>query len=160
MNIQTFLVMGSIIALTFTILTMNRSQSYQSTLELNNEGIITATGIGQSLLEEIQLKSFDEKTISKVVTDVDSLTSYLSLKPESGENSQYLYDDIDDYNGYEHVDSLQRLGVFTTLVNVYYVETMNPDEKVNNRTFSKRIDISISNEYLLDAVVFSKVISY
>lgn len=160
MNIQTFLVMGSLIALTFTILTMNRSQSYQSTLEINNEAIITATGIGQSLLEEIQLKVFDENTIDSVVTDVNSLTSPLYLKNESGESTQYLYDDIDDYNGYKHLDTLQRLGVFTTDVLVYYVETMNPDEKLTSKTFSKRIDIAISNEYLLDAVVFSKVISY
>lgn len=152
--------MGSLIALTFTILTMNRSQSYQSTLEINNEAIITATGIGQSLLEEIQLKSFDENTIDTVVTDVNNLTSPLYLKSEPGESTQYLFDDIDDYNGYKHLDILQRLGIFTTDVEIYYVETMNPEEKLSNKTFSKRIDIAISNEYLLDAVVFSKVISF
>lgn len=160
MNIQTFLVMGSIVALTFTILTMNRSQALQSTLQINNEAILTATGIGQSFLEEIQLKAFDENTIDSLISDANDLTGAQLLKPETGETSFYLYDDIDDFNGYTHSDTLDRLGIFQTEIIVYYVETMKPDQKLTTKSFSKRIDIKIKNEYLIDAVVFSKVISY
>ena len=160
MNIQTFLVMGSIVALTFTILTMNRNQALQSQLQINNEAILTATGIGQSFLEEIQLKAFDENTIDTLISDVNDLTCAQLLKPETGETSFYLYDDIDDFNGYTHADTLDRLGIFKTGIIVYYVETMKPDQKLTTKSFSKRIDIKIENEYLIDAVVFSKVISY
>lgn len=160
MNIQQLLVIGSIIALTYTILSINNSNRYQTEWELNNEAIISSTGIGQSLLEEIELKAFDEKTISHLVTTSDSLTASSYLGKDSGESSQYTYDDIDDYDGYTKVDSLNRLGVFSTSIEVYYVKTMYPDVKIASKSFSKRINIIISNEYLIDAVVFSKVIAY
>ncbi len=61
MNIQTFLVMGSLVALTYTILNINTKIGTETTWELNNEATFTATGLGQSLLQEIELKAFDEK---------------------------------------------------------------------------------------------------
>ena len=160
MNIQTLLVIGSLIALTYSILTMNTSQSVQAGFQLNNEAMISATGIGQSLLEEIELKAFDEETISNTITDTDSLTSSFSLGKDSGESTHYTFDDFDDYDGYTKTDSLSRLGTFSTEIEVYYVNTMAPDTKVTYKTFSKRIDILVSNEFLLDTLVFAKVISY
>ena len=160
MNIQTLLVIGSLIALTYSILTMNTSQNVQSGFQLNNEATISATGIGQSLLEQIELKAFDEETISNSVADTDSLTSSYSLGKDAGETTHYTFDDFDDYNGYTKTESLTRLGTFSTEIEVYYVNTMSPDTKVFYKTFSKRIDISVANEYLLDTLVFAKVISY
>ena len=160
MNIQQFLVISSIVALTYVILSINNNHGLQTEWELNNEAIITSTGIGQSLLDEIELASFDEKAISNTLTTPDSLTTYHLLGKNDGETTHYTFDDIDDYNGYTKVDSLNRLGTFSTEIKVYYVKTMFPDSKTLNRTFSKRIDIIISNEYLIDSMVFSKVISY
>jgi hypothetical protein len=159
MNIQTFLVIGSIAALTFTILNMNNHHGQQTEWELNNEATISGTGIGQSIFEKIELASFDENTISKMVTSTDSLSSSVSFN-DPGETTHYLYDDIDDYDGYKNEDTLDRLGVFTTEIEVYYVTTMFPDTKISNRSFSKRINIFVSNEYLIDTLVFSKVICY
>jgi hypothetical protein len=127
---------------------------------LNNEATISAAGIGQSLLEEIELKDYDEKTISNIVTDPDSLTSSYSLGKDFGETTHYTFDDFDDYNGYTKIDSLDRLGVFSTKIEVYYVTTMAPDTKILSKTFSKRINISIANEYLTDTIVFTRVMSY
>lgn len=160
MNIQTFLVVGSIAALTYTILNINNAVGTQTTKQLDNEAIFTATGIGESLLEEIDLKAFDEKTISSRINSADSLTSSSFLGTESGEFSYTAFDDFDDYNDYVKIDSLNRLGVFYSQIDVYYVTTMSPDTKSLSRTFSKRIDISIINKYLIDTLFFSKVTSY
>lgn len=160
MNIQQFLVISSIVALTYVILTFNNNHGIQTEWELNNEAIISCTGIGQSILDEIELRAFDEKTIAKTITTTDSLTPSSLLRKDSGETSHYTFDDIDDYNGYTQIDSLSRLGVFTTSIEVYYVNTMFPDTKIFNKSFSKRINIYVTNEYLIKPVLFSKVLSY
>ena len=146
MNIQQTLVIGSILALTYTILTFNNTQGIQTEWELNNEAIISSTGIGQSISEEIELRSFDEKTVAMSILNKDSLTLGAFLGKDYGETSHYTFDDIDDYDGYTKVDSLNRLGVFTTKIEVYYVNTMLPDNKIINKSFSKRINIYVSNE--------------
>ena len=85
----------------------------------------------------------DRNTIDTLISDVNDLTCAQLLKPETGETSFYLYDDIDDFNGYTHADTLDRLGIFKTGIIVYYVETMKPDQKLTTKSFSKRIDIKI-----------------
>lgn len=160
MNIQTFLVIGSLVALTYTILNINSKVGTETTWELNNEAVFTATGIGQSLLQEIELKAFDENTISVRRTSTDSLTTTAHIGKDSGESVDSTFDDFDDYNGYVKTNTLERLGVFTANIDVYYVTTMSPEVKSVNRTFSKRIDIYVSNQYLLDTLKFSKIASY
>ncbi len=152
--------MGSLVALTYTILNINTKIGTETTWELNNEATFTATGLGQSLLQEIELKAFDEKTISVRRTSTDSLTTSAHLGKDSGESVDSTFDDFDDYNGYVKTNTLDRLGVFTANIDVYYVTTMSPETKSANRTFSKRIDVFVTNQYLLDTLVFSKIASY
>lgn len=160
MNIQTFLVIGSLAALTYTSLNINNKISTQTTWELNNEAMFSGTGIGQSLLEEIELKAFDERTISSRINTTDSLTTTAALGIESGESILTTFDDFDDYNGYIKRDTLNRLGVFSAEIEVYYVNTMSPDVRSESRTFSKRVNVYVSNKYLLDTLVFVKIASY
>lgn len=160
MNIQTFLVVGSIAALTYTILNINNTLGTHTSWQLDNEAIFSATAIGQSIIEEIELKAFDEKTLSGRIETPDSLTSSALLGKETGEFTYSSFDDFDDFNGYVKKDTLDRLGVFSSRIDIYYVTTMSPDNKSLSRTFSKRVDIYVSNTYLADTLFFSKVISY
>lgn len=160
MNIQTFLVIGSLVALTYTILNINNKTGIETNMQLNYEAVISGTSIGQSLLEEIAVKSFDERTISKRMTSKDSLTINSLLGKDAGEVSVKDFDDLDDYNGYIKRDTLSRLGIFSCNITVYYVVTLSPGTKSTSRTFSKKIDVIVSNKYLADNLFFTKIASY
>ena len=157
---QLILLMGSLILL--VILSINFYSSYRSKSEIDiySQALITGTGIGQSIINEIQTRAFDQKTVIKAITSTDSLTAVGSLGPESGETSVTNYNDSDDYKNYVRYDTLGVLAIFKTRVNIYYATRMNPDVNSLSKTFTKRIDVFVTNTYLQDTLKLKHVITY
>jgi MSHA pilin protein MshD len=121
---------------------------------------MAATGIAQSVLDEIQTRSFDEFTITKPTTSIDSLTSAYMLGPESGEAGPTQFDDVDDFKGYSDNNSTTRLGNYSIAVDVGYVTFANPSAFTNTRTFTKRINIKVYGQYMSDTLSMSHIIAY
>jgi hypothetical protein len=157
---QYILVIGSLSILTLLILTFYNADGNIDTLTLDNEAIIAATGIGQTIIEKMAAKSFDENVINSYLTYPDSLTSPSLLRAEEGETSIDLFDDFDDFNQYTRTDTLNRLGHFDIVVNVHYVEKDNPDTPVSSKSFHKLATVSVSNKYLLNTLKLSLIASY
>jgi len=157
---QTLLVTVGLLLFTIFILTVYRTTSSRFAFAIANEAIISGTAIAQSMIDEISQKSFDEKTISKVVTDPDSLTPVNSLGPDAGETDFTKFDDIDDYNEFVKNENLTRLGNFRTKVTVYYVKSTNPDVKSMSPTFYKRVDVFVTNNFITDTIKLYRIISY
>ena len=157
---QQILTIFAVAILTVLILQVYNSQSTKETMLLSNEAIITGTGIAQALLNEIEAKAFDEKTVSTGYGIADSLTLPNSLGPDTAEVLYTQYDDIDDYNNFTRSDTLGRLGLFNTKVGVYYIEKMSPGVKSSTQTFTKEIEISLTNFSLPDTIKFYQVIAY
>jgi len=155
---QTILTIGGILLLTFLILSYYRSSGTQTEIGINNEAIITGTGIAQSLFDEIQGKAFDENTTTTSVSDPNSLSS--TPGKDSGESLRSSFDDVDDYRLFTTNDTLSTLGVFRSDIDVHYVSASNPDVISYTRTFAKRIDITVTNDFLTDTLKFSQIISY
>ncbi len=157
---QIILLMGSLILL--VLLSLNFYSSYRSKSELDiySQALITGTGIGQSIIDEIQTRAFDQKTAINAITSKDSLTAVGSLGPESGENSVTQYNDADDYKNYVRYDTLSVMGIFKTRVDVKYAAKMNPDVNILSKTFTKRIDVFVTNTYLQDTLKLKHVITY
>lgn len=155
---QTLLTIGGILLLTFLILSYYRSSGTQTEISINNEAIITGTGIAQSLFDEIQGKAFDENTTTASVSDPNDLSSSPGKDP--GESLRSSFDDVDDYSAYATNDTLNKLGVFHSDIDVHYVSASDPDVNSYTRTFAKRVDITVTNNYLTDTLKFSQVISY
>ena len=145
---QSWMAIGAMVILSYLSLTFHQSQNIQLTSSFTFEAIITSTGIGQSLLEQISGLSFDEFTVEGNTSVPDSLTNHFSLGPESGESNITLFDDIDDFNGFTQYDTLSRLGIFESNVKVYYVDEPDLDHDVMTKTFIKRIDVAVVNTYL------------
>ncbi|MFW8601620.1 type IV pilus modification PilV family protein [Desulfobacterota bacterium M19] len=71
---------------------------------------IRAVNLGQSLMDEILAKKWDNNTPpgggplqtaeSVRVHGAPAATPYAALGPEAGETSRQLFNDVDDYNGY------------------------------------------------------------
>ncbi|MEW5843462.1 MAG: hypothetical protein AB1775_09385 [Bacteroidota bacterium] len=157
---QIILVIGGMVLLGLLALTFYNSYNTKTDLDIYNQAIITASGIGQSMIDEIQAKAFDEKTVSKRVNNVSQLTAVGALGPDSGETSPANYDDIDDYKNYMRLDTLNTLGVFTTRVDVNYAVKLNPNQTSSSQTFAKRIDVFVTNTYLKDTLKLNSISTY
>lgn len=154
----------TIAGLTFlTVLMVNyyNANSFQQSAAYYNEAVITATGIGQSLLDEIKSKAFDEKTILASVDDPANLTLSGSLGPEAGESNSNLYDDLDDFNGYTQVVPTSRLGDFTVRSKIIYINPDNPSSYSSTQTFAKNVQVWVSNTYLgTDSLSLNLIVGY
>jgi hypothetical protein len=155
-----FLVIGGLILISILMINFFSVSGVQYNTKAGNEAIITAVGIGQSLIELMARKAFDEKTINSAVSDPDMLTQPGLLGPEYGETDRSLFDDIDDYNHDSSFAMMEGLGKFFYKIQVYYVPVSNPDQKSNNRTFAKRADIKIINSFMRDTLNMKYVYTY
>jgi hypothetical protein len=155
---QQFLVIGGLFLLSLLALNFYRASDVQYNMKYENEAVITATSLAQSMFEEMNSKAFDEKCIGKTVNSSDSLT--LNLGKDTGESDRSTFDDIDDYNGYFLSDSSMGLGKFNISVIVKYAISSNPDSLSANPTFTKRAAIFVSNDYLKNPLQFYYAFSY
>lgn len=155
---QQLITIGALFVLTILLLLVYRSTGQRSTSNYENEAIITGTSIGQSVLADIQNKAFDENTIAAEAKSTADLSA--TPGPDSGELTVSQFDDIDDFQNYTTSDSLDRMGRFNIKVEVYYVQKMSPEIKSFVRTFSKRIDVKVTNAYLPDTLKFNYVVAY
>jgi hypothetical protein len=155
---QLMLVLGGILLFSYLVLSFQSTTNQNYDLALENEAVITAAAIGQSFLEKIQVKAFDENTVSSEAKNPSQLSSYLGV--EGGEFYEYEYDDIDDYDAFQDSVMLKRLGNFYVVVDVYYVNRSNPGQISGSATFSKRIDVEIDNIYLKDPLQLNSIVSY
>lgn len=158
MSGQSLLIIGGLLLFSFLALTFQNSANETLTTNFENEALVTGEAIGQSILETVQLKAFDEKTVSVSVDKASDLST--NLGKESGESAETSFDDIDDYDGYKNTISLTRLGNFEVAVDIYYINQAKPDTSVTSPTFSKRIDITITNSYLTNPLKLSSIASY
>jgi hypothetical protein len=162
--------MLSIVAMIFLsmlILNVHSSTSDKLIILYSNESVIEATGIVQAMFEEIQTKAFDEATTTAAAKERDMLTPVFSLGYDAGEVTYSDFDDIDDYDYYSLTDSANVMGTFKLWVLVNYAEETAPYDSTDEKTFMKRVDISITNASLptLDedkpyTLFFNKLISY
>jgi hypothetical protein len=162
MNIQQLLTICGIVIFTMFTLTSNSARLKQTSSSSFNEAILVAADLGQSLIEEIHSKAFDEQTVLNAIDTVIDLTSTLSIGYETGEglnnyngyakthgyDESTTFDDVDDYNDFSRDYPDKLLDNFNIAVKVYYVSLDNPSIKSNVQTFAKKVDITISNPYL------------
>ena len=154
------LTIGGVILLSNLILNVHKANTERMIATYTSESVINASGLAQSIIDMIQSKAFDENTTEAAVWQLDSLTAVINLGPESGEYKHTDFDDIDDYNNYSTTVSLDRMGDFDINVNVFYVNSLNPQIKSSITTYSKKIELSIINYSLLDTLKYYHIVSY
>ena len=110
------------------------------------------------------LKAFDENTTTQIVDSPDSLTLFGNLGPDYIPGVAYetfaQFDDFDDFHGYSRTDTLVRLGNFDVSVLVNYVMYEEPDSIVTDRTFYKKAEVTIINDWLVDTLTLNYTASY
>lgn len=141
---QTMMTMGAMILLSAIVLRVNTSN-------LNNEAVrdqaqygVLATSIATSIIEEAQSKSFDHNTDTNSVTLLTQLSSVLG--PEGGETEE-TFNDFDDYHGFTKRDSTMPSAIFDIACEVVYVTPNNIEGFSNNRTWHKKINVTITSPF-------------
>ena len=160
MTSQYILIAGAMLILSQISLNVRSSMLQTKDVSYQNEAILGATAIAQSILREAASKKFDEKSIGARITSPDSLTSVGSLGPDFGE-SYSTFDDVDDYNGYATTISTGRLGDYSVAVAVHYTVKDSLGAPSGIRSFMKSIDVTVSgNPYLTTDLKMNTIVSY
>lgn len=152
------------------VVSSNEMKSDRDVTVMETEAITTAASLANSMLDRATVKRFDEKVLpgnSPSDSSAFSLPIGLDGTEVSGRDS--TFDDIDDYNGYKDSVATPRFGKFYISCSVYYVNETEPFDSVGVRKFMKNIDVSVSNNFMVDAtnplklpvaVRMSRLVSY
>jgi hypothetical protein len=65
------------------------------------------------------------------------------MEEKVNEISVRSFDAVDDYDGYNQIDTTENGGVFRTLVNIDYVNPADPNSVSQSETSMKRISVSV-----------------
>ncbi len=154
------LVLGGLVLFSLLAINVNKSIANSSIQTDNSEYIATATSVGQSVINKISTKSFDQGTIGDPTFNTSLLTAANALGPETGEIPA-AYNDVDDYNNFTEVDTTPRAGIFNILVHVNYVDDTNPNTILTSSTSrTKRIQVAVKNNFMTDTLFMYSYKSY
>ncbi|OGU57493.1 MAG: hypothetical protein A2V66_12475 [Ignavibacteria bacterium RBG_13_36_8] len=161
MESNLLLTVGAMALLAIFILSTNRLLLNNNEIVSESEYIVSTVSLGQTLIDEVKTKYFDENAITGNITSTSQLSS--TLGRETGETSisfpdtssisnflsNTLYDDVDDYNGYWRVVRTPRGGPDTIRARVEYVDLTNPGGAASGvRTFGKRLTVRVKSPYI------------
>ena len=164
---QVMLILGAFAVLSVLSLSLNRTMFGSSQLGYELEATLNALSIGQSMLDEIMTKSYDQKTTAgKVAYNVSQVTQYGNLGPESGEaitgidsaytssgvfhdfQSKSRFNDADDYHLYRRRVFDPLMGYFDVLDSIIYVSEYTPSKDTTSATFYKKIVVVVTHPSL------------
>lgn len=160
---QTILTIGAMTILGYTIMTTNRSTLTHGVILQQTEIGIYMNSLAVSLIEEATGKAFDENTIDSSALTTSHLTPRPLLgRDGSGPDTEVYphFDDFDDYHNFVKIDTIPGVDVLTTRAQVYYVTATNPDVVSTNRTYHKRMDVSVVGTATNDTLRMSYIYSY
>ncbi|MCH8020576.1 hypothetical protein IH785_12015 [candidate division KSB1 bacterium] len=156
---ELLLVLGALILFGLTMLSTNRYVIDQNESIIQREFEFYGISLAQSFIEEAKTKAFDEKVINGAVNAPGQLTHWNSLGPDAGETHPN-FDDVDDYNGLTLTESTGR-DTFDVSIEVGYIlDETDPETIINSRSWYKRMNVTISNPFLIQPLVLGFVFSY
>lgn len=156
---QMLLTMCGMFLLSMVVLRTNNTFISTGDVMYNTKFGVLAISLGTSMIEEANSKSFDEVTDTNSVNSVTYFTSPASLGPEGGQ-THADFNDFDDYNNYTKVDSSMPSARYHISCKVGYIQPSNPNVFVNQKTWHKRIIVTVWSPSMRDTVRMSSIFSY
>ena len=150
-GMQMMLVIGALMMLSVLTLNLNRAQILSDTELSESEYILTATAIGQTIINEIGTKAYDQATVSSDTASLASFAAPNALGPNTGE-SYPLLNDVDDYNRLSTTVGSARAGDFTVSCAVAYVDPATPNTIATVRTRTKRVRMTVTSPFMTTPV--------
>ncbi len=174
MGVNMLLTIGGIVLLSTFVLFANGLLSDNIETSSDNEFMITAISLAQSVIDEAKAKAFDEITISDSVTSPTDLTSANLLgrdgfgesvsNPDTAQADQCQsfsqFDDLDDYNGYVRLVNTPRAEGYRVSASVSYASVTYPDSVKSSQTFCKRMVVTVTSPYFPQPVQLMYAFTY
>ncbi|MCH7818264.1 MAG: hypothetical protein IIB40_01770 [Candidatus Marinimicrobia bacterium] len=158
---ELLLVLGALVIFSRFSLIVNNTLLENSTRVLESEFEITGISILQETISEVGLEAFDEASVGAIPAGVPgSFTASVGLGPESGETDSSMYDDIDDYNGLTKTGTTIAGMTYTITIEVGYVSIADLVTFSSTRSTLKRMNLTLTSEYLSNDLKLSYVYSY
>jgi len=155
---ELLLLLGAITIFGTAALNVKRFIVDQNESMLERQYEVYAVSLAQSFIEEAKVKKFDANITNPSSPNANDFTNHPALGPETGE-TYATFNDVDDYKGFSKTDS-SGLGEFSVALQVGYVQETNPDAVVNNRTFYKKLTVTVTHRFLKTPVVLNNVFGY
>lgn len=152
---QSLFAIGALVLLSLNIMGVNTRILRTDEVALDSKIGVLATSIGTSTIEEASKLAYDEKTKADPVLSKSSLTPSGAL----GQEIPGVFDDFDDYNKYTQKDTIFTIP-FTSVCNVSYINSTNPDGSTTSQTWHKKLTIRISTPFSHDTLEMSTIYSY
>lgn len=158
-NIQSLLTIGALILFALISVTFNSSFLENSTAEIENKVYLTSFSLADDLIEEIKQKAFDQSTATQLkIVALTSLTLPDNFGPDGGEVWPN-FNDIDDFHNYSKSISLPHVENYNVHCDVSYFDPANPSVPSSERTFFKKVNITVSSPYMRSQVNIGFVFS-
>ena len=171
---QTMITAGMLVLLIMSVVSANRVLLENTEAMLEAEAFFESGTIANNLIQEAMSKKFDEKADLTGLQDTTAFSvsdgggwapgkgEHITLPDIGSFQSIANYNDLDDYDAYSRLDSARNVGgLFTAAVTVDYVFVTAPTVPTRNRTYFKRIEVSITHPlYLKTPVKVSGMMSY
>ena len=149
---QMLITIGAMTLLGLMLLRVNNNFLNTNTVLMENKFGVVAVSLATSIMEEAKSKAFDAKTDTNSVTYTTELTPASSLGP-AGYESYPDFNDFDDFNGLNIQtagDTTFASAVFDISCEVYYVQPTSPDVKYNDRTWHKKLIVTVTSQSMHD----------
>jgi len=157
---ELIILLGAIAIFGRFTLTVNAARYNNDFRIIACESQTVASSIADGVIETAVTKEFDEATVSAILSGgLPSLTEPALLGAESGEVYPD-FDDIDDFDGFSMNDTTVNGIQFEISATVGYI---TDDDLVNfqsNQTYLKRLNVTVSSEFIPEPVTISRVFSY
>ncbi len=151
------LVLGAMVILSITIININRASALNDILLMESELEYTAIALGQNFIDAARAKSFDENTVSSTPNNVPAGFTRASKFGGGNDGETFAnYDDFDDFHGVSISETTEH-GVYQISATVNYVSESNPGIISNNKTLHKRMNVSVSSDFLPNTIELSYV---
>jgi len=156
---QSLFSIGALLILSLNVLRVNNNiLQTDSVLQDSKLGVL-AISLATSMIEEANKKAFDLASVDDAVSDLSALTAPGSLGPGWGETPD-AYNDFDDYNGYVKQVTGLPSAEFTIACQVCYVQPSNPDGISSQKTWHKKITVTVTSPSMTDTIKISSIYSY
>jgi hypothetical protein len=149
---QMMMTIGAVVLLGVTVLTVNRNNLNQGVILRQTEIGLYAVGLATSYLEKASNLDFDEATVgNNMVYATSELSTSLGYDAGETANKDSTFDDFDDYNNFNALDTTAKAQVdnFRVRASVNYVSLNSPyviippPYTTATTTWLKQIDIWI-----------------
>lgn len=174
MGLNMLLTIGGVILLSTFVLYANGLLFDNARIASDNEYVITAIALGQSVIDEAKMKAFDENTVTGTVSSPGGLTNAYLLGREGGGEvvsipdtagvhgaaSFATFDDIDDYDGYIRIVNTPRAENYRIATTVAYASETFPDSAKSVQTYCKKMTVTVTSAFFIQPVRLSYAFTY